>query len=203
MRRIVKALAAVVLAMSVSACIDAEITVEILSETEAEMTAAASIQRALYDMTRGTESDFCADGTVQVGEQEVTCTVTKRGPIEDIALSENSGSNPFRLIPLGDGRVRYEITLQDLRGAAGQSADQMSDPMAMNMMKAAMAGRSFVFVVKGAAIEDTNMTLAEDGKSAKFVLPLIDIVQGAPGVPDAVYAVVDTRRCALMGLICL
>lgn len=203
MRRVAKALAAMVLAMSVTACIDAEITVEILSETEAEMTASASIQRALYDMTRGTESDFCADGTVQVGEQEVTCTVTKRGPIEEIVLAENSDSNPFRLIPVGNGRVRYEVMLQALRGAGGQSAGEMSDPMAMNMMKAAMAGRSFVFVVKGSAIEDTNMTLAEDGRSARFVLPLIDIVQGASDMPDAVYAVVNTRRCALMGLICL
>ena len=74
-------------------------------------------------------------------------------------------------------------------GPAGPDEDEE----AAAMLKQLFAGHTITMTVRGSEVVETNMTTAEDGKSATIVIPFDDLLAGSADVPDEAYAVVKAE----------
>jgi len=195
LKRIGQVAATLFLAAALTGCIDATVEVEVLSETTARGTLTQVMGADFYAMMKmnAEESDassdaFCTEGELtEHADGSATCTLIEEGTFADISgLGE--GEEAMTFTPAGPGLVRVALPTAEMMGEIGASEEM--DAETRQMVEAFFAGHSVTIRISGGEITETNMTLADDSKSAEMVLPFLDLINGTADLPDELFAIV-------------
>jgi len=203
MRRLALAL---LLAVPLSGCIDADLTLEFVDQTRVETAMDLKLGRELFDLTGKAPQDLCKDGTATVGADSVTCTQRSAMTLDAfIAQADRGGTDPAdrirqaaRVERLGNDRLRVTLDFAAMTAAGGPEVAQARQ-MA-GLLRAALAGHSLVFRIKAPEIESTTGTLAPDGRTAEYVLPLGALLADPPPAP---FVTTLALKSCWFGFICL
>lgn len=190
---IVKFGAASALALSLAACMDVSMSIDVTSETEAEATMVTTMGTDMYEMMNAQavegDEEFCAEGELVQNVDTVDCTVVQSGTFEDLELDAEGGGPVIET--LGDGRVRVAFPTGEMAAALAEDTGAQDDPQMMAMMSQMFEGHFISMTVSGGPIGDTNMDIAPDGMSATYQIPFVDLMLGEIDVPDEIFAVVQ------------
>ncbi len=187
MRRLALAL---LLALPLSGCIDADLTLDFKDSATVETVMDLRLGRELFDLTGKSPQEICKDGTATVGTETISCVQRRTSTVDELIAEADrrAGSGPADQIRqaakverLGDHRLRVTLDFASMTAAGGPEVAQARQ-MA-GLMRAALAGHSLVFRVKAPKIENTTGTLAPDGKSAEYVVPLGALLADPPPAP--------------------
>ena len=175
-------------ALALSGCIDIDMTAEITGADQARLHGHMTIERAMVDMLGGA-TDFCPaeeGGTLVLSDTEARCDISKDGTFADVFEAEPGEPAPT-ITDLGDGTVRVSFPI----GAMGaDTAEMREDPQAAAMLRPMLEGHTFTIRVAGAEIVETTGTLSEDGRSASFSFPLIEVLNPEMQLPETFDTVV-------------
>ena len=181
-------LAAAATAVTLSGCIDVDLTTTITGPDAVQLTGYMEVQTEILNMMGGPES-FCdpADGgTLQMTDMTARCNIVTTGSFAEVFEGEPGEPVPTAT-DLGDGTVRVEFPL----GAMTADAEGMrDDPQTAQMMRPMLDGHTFTVRIAGAEVISTNGTVAEDGQSASYTFPLVEILSPEFDIPDVFEAVV-------------
>jgi len=181
-----------VLALGLSACVDATMEIEVTSEETAKGIMIVSMDRGFYEMSQASDTgdnDFCDDGSVEIVEDKAICTEVKEGRFDEITFDDSSSeSEKLKITSAGPGLVRVAFPTSTMANDFG--AGDASDEEAQKMMEAFFAGHYLTLKVSGGDIVESNMEIAEDGQSAQLVIGFMDLVNGEADIPEEAYAVV-------------
>lgn len=166
-------------ALALAACVEVDMTVEVLGEDEARVTGYMQMQRQMYDMSGG-DASFCPEddgGTLSLTDTHARCDFEKTGTYAEIMPAETSGESPAEvqgeLTYLGENRARALLPLASM----GDGMDDMADdPQMMAMMRQMFAGMSVRFTIKGREIESSTGTISADGTSASIQIGVEDLI---------------------------
>lgn len=185
--------AASALALSLAACMDVAMTIDVTSETEAEATMVTSMGTDMYEMMNAQavdgDEEFCAEGELVQNVDTVDCTVVQSGTFDALDLDSEGGGPVIEAI--GDGRVRVAFPTGEMASALAEDTGVQDDPQMMAMMSQMFEGHFISMTVSGGSIGDTNMDIAPDGMSATYEIPFVDLLMGELDVPAEVFAVVQ------------
>lgn len=166
-------------ALALAACVEVDMTVEVLGEDEARVSGFMQMQRQMFDMSGG-DTSFCPEddgGVITLTDTYVRCDFEKTGTYAEIMPSEVSGDSPAEmqgeLTYLGNNRTRALLPL----AAMNEGLDEMDDdPQMLAMMRQMFTGMSISFTIKGAEIESSTGTISEDGTSASITMGVEDLI---------------------------
>jgi hypothetical protein len=187
MRFITAAAAGIIL--SLSACVDVDMETTVLGPDEARISGHMQVQRQMYDMMGGS-GEFCpADegGEVQLTDTHARCVITQTGSFAEIFEAAGDGAPVPTATDLGDGTVRVEFPLDDMRG---EMAEMTDDPNMIAMFRPMMEGHSIVLRISGAEILSSNGTIASDRTSTMLKIALTDLIDRPDAIPNTFEAVV-------------
>lgn len=204
MRRI---LALLCLALPLSACIDADVTVDFKDAETVEMVSSHSMTRQLFDMAGKSPEESCENGKPTLTTDKFTCEMTQSMTVDAFIAEANqsaaSAENPeeqireaMKVERLDDNRLRLTLDMSDAM-SGNPDAAEMKEMAAM--MRAALAGHSIVMRIRAPKIEETTGTLSEDGKQAEYVLPLTALLEDT--APAAFITTVSLKSCTF-GIFC-
>ena len=186
MRRLLLAFA---LALPLAACIDADLTLDFKDAETVETAMDLRLAREVYDLAAG-RGRFCAEGSVTVGPDAVTCTERRSMTVAELldrAAAVPGGGGPeaalrraARVERLDDNRLTVTLDFRQMAEAVPEAGQAQA--MA-GLMRAALAGHDLTFRIRAARIETTTGTLAPDGRSAEYILPLSAALGGTPPAP--------------------
>ena len=170
-------------ALALAACVEVDMTIDVLGEDEARLTGYIQMQRQMYDMSGGDDS-FCAEedgGTLVLSETHARCEFERTGTFAELMRPEAAEDVPTEiqgeLTYLDTDRVRAMFPLS----AMNEGMDEMvEDPQMMAMMRQMFAGMSISFTVQGREIESSTGTISDDGTRATILLGVDDLIS-----PDA------------------
>ncbi len=184
---------AAALTLSLAACMDISMEVEILSQTEAKGTMTTTMASDIYAMVAAQEVEgeesFCEEGELVETAETVSCIVTETGPFAEMNLGED-GEAPM-IEAIGGGQVRVSFPLSDISDEVGEGLGAGEDPEMMAMMAQMFEGNAITLKVSGGRILDTNMELSADGHSASFTILFTDLLTGELDLPEEAYAIVQ------------
>ncbi|MFU8898750.1 MAG: hypothetical protein ACNA7L_07645 [Roseinatronobacter sp.] len=180
MRRLFLALPA---ALALAACVEVDMTVDVLNEDEARLTGFVQMQRQMFEMS-GEDESFCPaedGGTLELTDTHARCTFEQTGTFAELMRPNAAEDVPSEmqgeLTYLGADRVRALFPLS----AMNEGMDEMiEDPQMMAMMRQMFAGMSISFTVQGREIESSTGTISDDGTRATILLGVDDLIS-----PDA------------------
>jgi len=178
------------IAGGLAACIDVTVNLEVLSETTGRATTEISMDREFYDLSLQQGSgDFCdEDGVLTVTDTAATCVTTRTGSFDELLNAANEDEPAPTVVAISPGVLRVTFPTGSL---AEDFADDGSDPQTLAMMQQFFEGRTITFRVSGGGIVESNMEIAPDGKSASFVVSLLDLISNTADLPEESYAVVN------------
>lgn len=166
-----------------SGCFQAEMKIEILSPEEGQAITTVEMSRENYN-SFGTRGPFCEDGELTVGDESVVCVTVNSGTIDELTLASAENDQPVPVTRLDNGNLRVAFPIGEL------AKNAPSGPQAL--MMAQMLGDSMVTIkIVGKMIVETNMTLADDGKSARFTVETLRILQRDDSLPAELFAIVN------------
>lgn len=174
-------------ALALSACIEVDLSLEILDEDTARMTGFMQMQRQFYDMSGGDDS-FCSEedgGTLTLTDTHARCDFDQTGTYDEIMrpdgvdapADEMQGSITY----LGDNRTQVLLPLSTI---AQDLAGEEADPAMMAMMRQMLAGMSINLSVTGAHIESSSGVISDDGTRATITLDVDSYFAPAAEAPD-------------------
>ena len=174
--------AALFAALTLTACVEVDMTIDVLGQDQARVSGFMQMNKQMFDMSGG-DTSFCSaedGGTLTITETHARCDFAKEGTFAEILAQPEQAENPTEpqgeLVYLDTNRVRAMFPMASLNDG---TADMAEDPQTEAMMRAMMAGLSITLRVRGAEIESTTGTLAEDGKSAFITIGVDDIFDKA------------------------
>jgi len=175
--------------LGLSGCIDIDMNTEILGADQARVSGYMQVQAGMLDMMGGPEG-FCSEeegGTLEMTETHARCNLLIEGSFAEV-FEGDDGPSPSAE-DLGDGTVRVTFPIGALTGDA---EEMRGDPQMAAMMRPMLEGHSFTIRISGAQIVSTNGTLSDDGRSASFSFPLVDVLDetAAANLPESFEAVV-------------
>lgn len=191
---LVRAGGALLLAVGLSGCIDMSFDVEVLGDNMAKATVVTAMDKSLYDQTKDSNGDFCEEGTFELTDAAATCTEIHEGDFEAVFNPDGGspGDEPQPTIAtVSPGVYRVTFPTGSIKEQFAGNPDE--DEEAAAMLKQLFAGHTITMTVRGSEVVETNMTKAEDGKSATIVIPFDDLLAGSSDVPDEAYAVVKAE----------
>ena len=169
-------------ALALAACVEVDMTVEVLGEDEARVTGFMQMQRQMFEMS-GADASFCPEddgGTLVLTETHARCDFDKTGTYAEIMPEDSDGDSPAEmqgeLTHLGGDRARAFLPLA---GMTDEIEAMDEDPQMMAMMRQMLAGMSVSFTIKGREIESSTGTISEDGTSASITLGVDDLIAPA------------------------
>lgn len=186
MRRTLLALTA---ALTLSACIEVDMTLEVLGQDDAKVAGFMQMNRQMFDMSGG-DTSFCDPedgGTFVLTDTHARCNFEKRGTfaevMPDAAASGASEDDPQgELVYLDANRVRALLPMGAFNAGA---ADMQDDPQMEAMMRQMLAGLSISVRVKGAKIESSTGTISDDGTQASVSIGIDDLFdKSRPAMAD-------------------
>jgi hypothetical protein len=170
-------------ALALVACVEVDMTVEVLGQDEARLTGHVQMDRQMYEMSGGDDS-FCAredGGTLLLSETHARCEFEQTGTFAELMQPGSAEDMPTdmqgQLIHLGTDRVRAVFPLSALNEGID---DMIEDPQMMAMMRQMFAGMSVRFTVQGREIESSTGKISDDGTRASILLGVDDLIS-----PDA------------------
>lgn len=189
-----KLAATVLLAAGLAGCIDINIEVAITSPTTAKATMTQVMGADVYSMVKMSaegesagDDSFCAEGTLtENADGSATCMIVEEGNFADLDLGQDEGGMTFT--EAGPGLVRVALPTADMQAELG--AEDEMDEQTRQMVEAFFEGRTMTIVIAGAEIVESNMTVSGDKTRAEQVIPMLDLINGAAGLPDELFAVV-------------
>lgn len=166
-------------ALALAACVEVDMTVEVLGEDEARLTGFIQMQRQMYDMSGGDDS-FCAEedgGTLVLSDTHARCEFDQTGTFAELLRPDAADEVPSEiqgeLTYLDSNRVRALFPLS----AMNDGMDEMvEDPQMMAMMRQMFSGMSISFTVQGREIESSTGTISDDGTRATILLGVDDLI---------------------------
>lgn len=197
-------LAALATCFALSACIDADLTLDFSDGETAAMAASFSLSRQLYDMIGQSPEAACPKGESAITQDSFTCAMTETKPIAEVLAeggtlgsgAEFDPANGLKIERIDENHLRVSFDFANLTKGAGNTSQDMGGME--DMIRAAMAGHSLSFKVAGYKITSTTGTLAEDGKSASRVIPVTQLLDPKPDFGGAFITEVQLRqRCTL------
>lgn len=169
-------------ALALAACVEVDMTIEVLGEDEARVTGYMQMERQMFDMSGG-DASFCTEeegGTLTLTDTHARCDFDKTGTYAEIMPAEASGDSPAdvqgELTYLGENRTRALLPLASMDEGMDEMGD---DPQMLAMMRQMFAGMSVSFTVKGREIESSTGTISEDGTSATIRMGVDDLIAPA------------------------
>lgn len=180
------------LALSLAACMDVSMSVDVLSETEAEAKMVTSMQADMVAMMEAQTAEsgerFCERGEIVERGNILDCIITQSGPFDALDLQASEEEGPF-IEAIGNGQVRVSFPTGTLTGSFEEMAGTEQDPQMMAMLIHMFEGHTLTMSVTGGDIVDTNME--RDGQTAIFEVPIAGVLQGTFDLPEEVFAVVQ------------
>lgn len=169
-------------ALALAACVEVDMTVEVLGEDEARVTGFMQMQRQMFDMSGG-DASFCPEedgGTLTLTDTHARCDFDKTGSYAEIMPSDSSADSPAdmqgELTYLGENRTRAFLPLAAMNEGM---EDMEDDPQMLAMMRQMFTGMSISFTMKGREIESSTGTISEDGSSATIRMGVDDLIAPA------------------------
>ena len=164
-------------ALALAACVEVDMTVEVLGEDEARVTGFMQMQRQMFEMSGG-DTSFCEEeegGTLTLTETHARCDFDVTGPYAEVLPADDDAPAEMAgaLTYLGENRTRALLPLSAMDAGLEEMDD---DPMMLAMMQQMFAGMSISFTVKGREIESTTGTMSEDGSAATITLGIDDLL---------------------------
>lgn len=189
MRRILSILSLLFI-LPLAACFDAEMTVAFPDDNNAVGTMVMTASPEFYAMATSSGDPFCEGEEAALDDGSHTCTESMTGTIDEILADPDMGEG--MTIERRDGGLVYvafdlgEVT-QDVAPPEeeGEEAEQMRQ-----MMKASFVGHMIAINIAGAQIVETNGTISDDGKTARFEIPLELLLEANNELPDSFNALV-------------
>lgn len=185
---------AAALTLALGACMDIDMEVDILSETEAEATMVTSMAADMYEMMQAQavegDEEFCAEGEIVANGDMIDCTMIQSGPFAELDFNAAEEGGPS-IEAIGDGQVRVTFPTGELADAMAEDTGATDDPQMQAMITAMFEDRAITMTVTGGPIVDTNMEMAADGMSATYEIPFTTLFEGDTGLPPELYAVVQ------------
>ncbi len=196
---------AVALTATLAGCLDMTMDIEVTSETGGRATVTSVMGADIYPMIKagaaqqqpGQETEgFCEEEGAVLTENpdgSATCVVVSEGSFADLDLDSGDGAK-FEVVSPGVVRLAFDTADMEggLAASTGAGGEEL-DAETRAMMQAFFEGHSLTLRVRGKRITDTNMTLSGNGTIAEQVIPFLDLLNGTAGLPDELYAVVDTN----------
>ncbi len=184
------------LTLALTGCIDMTQDLTVTSTTTAKAVMTMTMGSDIYAMVKASnasdstkaEDKFCAKEGEELTENadgSATCTSTEEGSFTDLKFDEG-GSKPV-FTAQADGTVRVAIPTKDMMGEMGKE----DDPQTKEMMKQLFENHFLTLKIGGSEVIDTNMTLADDKKSAETKIAFMDLINGTAQLPEELYAVVQ------------
>lgn len=194
------------LALSLSGCIDIDVTMDFKDAETVAIAMETTMDRGFFDLIKENGGGPCDGVEPEIGTDEVRCASTDEMTITALlekqaeASEKRMEAEEFSVVErLDDNRLRVTLDLTQMM--EGRPAPEDMDGMG-GMVKAAMAGRDFVFRVRGHAIEETTGTLSEDGREAVVVIPMVTFLEGAPDFGPAFVTVVRLEESCVLWVFC-
>lgn len=192
--------------LSLSACIDAEVTLDVSDGETMAATADLTLSRQLYDML-GQQGETCPGGSETLDKQNYRCTMVKSKPIDAVIAqveerhsSDLDLSEAARIERIDDNHLRITFDLADLTKGHGPKPEDMGGME--DMLRAAMAGHSFSFHVRGHKITSTTGTLSEDGKTASMIIPVTALLDATPDLGKPFVTEVQLKQSCTLWIFC-
>lgn len=184
------------LSAGLAGCLDASVDVAVTSATTAKATMTQVMGADFYSMVKVSgeeakaskdEDEFCAEGELtEAADGSATCVITEEGKFADLTMGNEQETITFT--PAGPGLVRVALPTADMKAEIGAGDDM--DAETKQMIEAFFSGHAVTIRFSGAEVVETNMTLSPDKRSAEQVIPFLDLINGAPDMPDELFAVV-------------
>lgn len=175
-------IAAVIAALTLSGCVDIDLTTTITGADTAEVSGSMTIQQQMLDMMGGAQA-FCPpeEGAVlTVAESSARCDVSKAGTFAEVFQAEPGQPAPTAT-DLGDGTVRVSFPIGVMTADAAQVRE---DPQMLAMMRPMLEGHAAAIRVTGVEIISSNGTISEDGRTATFGFALVDMLNPDVQMPE-------------------
>lgn len=173
------------LILPLAACFDVEMSVNFIDDENAEGTMVMTASPEFYAMATSSGEPFCEGVDTAQADGSHTCTETFTGTIEEImndpdmadgmTIERREGGMIYIAFDLGD--LTEEVAPPEEEGA---EAEQMKQ-----MMMAAFVGHKIALNVSGSRIVETNGILSEDGKTARFEIPLETLLEPEKNLPES------------------
>jgi hypothetical protein len=176
--------------LPLAACFDVEMSVAFPDENNAEGTMVMTATPEFYAMTTSSGEAFCEGEDVAREDGSHTCTESFSGTIDEILNDPDMGEG--MTIERRDGGLIYvAFDLGDLTEDVAPPEEEGEDAAQMKqMMMASFMGHMIAINISGAQIVETNGTLSDDGKTARFEIPLETLLDPATEMPETFNALV-------------
>lgn len=166
-------------ALALAACVEVDMTVDVLGEDEARLTGFMQMERQMFEMSGG-DATFCNPddgGTFVLTETHARCEFDQTGTFAEIMQSDSESDAPTdlqgELTYLGENRVRAFLPLSSMTNDMAEIED---DPQMLAMMRQMFAGMSITFTIQGREIESSTATISEDGTRATVIMGVEDLI---------------------------
>lgn len=188
--RLILSILSLMFVLPLAACFDAEMTVAFPDENNAVGTMVMTATPEFYAMTTSSGEPFCDGEEAALEDGSHTCTETFSGSIDEILADPDMGDgmtierrdNGLVYVAFDLGEVTQDIAPPE---EEGEEAEQMRQ-----MMMAAFVGHKIGINIAGAEIVETNGTISDDGKTARFEIPLETLLEPNAELPETFNALV-------------
>lgn len=187
------------LTAGLAGCIDMTAEIEVLSETTGRATTNMTMGAEFYPMIKqmadsgqqSADDGFCVnenDVLTENADGSATCTTVIEGSLDDLKSSD-SPSEDATFTVVSPGVVRVAMKSEGMASEVTEGQDEQT----AQMMKAYFDGHNVTIRIKGKRVIDSNMTVSDDGTTAEIVIPFLSLMDGTAGLPEELFAVVDTN----------
>lgn len=192
--------------LGLSACFDADVTLDFKDAEFVEATMETRIVRSMFDMTGDSAEETCDGGIPELTAEHLICRESEMLTIAQL-LGEADGTETALEIEdaatierVDDVTLKVTFDFQDMMEGEEVLPPDMEGMG--DMINAMFAGHSMTFRVKGYRIVNTTGTLNEDETEATRVIPLGQLVTQGPEVQTPFVTVVQLEANCVLGIFC-
>lgn len=189
-------------------CLDVDLTLDVSDGENMVVATDLSMSRQLYDMMSKGPDGACPDGQSTLSEDSFHCVKSTNEPIADIlarggrlgADGDFDPADTVRIERLDAGSLRVTMDFAEL---FANQQDKPEDLAGMEgMLRAAIAGHSLIFHVRGVRILESTGTVSEDRTTATRVVPLVTFLDKDPDFGGVFVTDVALRKRCRLWLFC-
>jgi hypothetical protein len=191
-------------------CIDAEVTMDFTDGETMQGELRMDMARQLFDMMGQSPEEFCDGGDAVVSADSISCVTRNSATIAEVlagngAIGPDSEFNPAEAARIEEiGKDRLRITF-DFRQAMADntSAPSLEELGGMQeVVRAAMAGHSFILRIRAPEIVTTTGTLSEDRTQAEYVIPIVRFLDAEPDLGPPFVTEIDLSPSCFLWVFC-